>query len=163
MYLLCLPREGGIYVEHGTKLGLRGGEILFSRWSPTGCGNMHWYVTNVVSKLWRPCWSWCPSCKAWNESQVLSYLHTNTPEYDTYISTLTPESYIPWIFSSRVHAYLGWFHQHFHEKKSSFPHTYICISTQFFEYMFKLGIKWPTAAHLSTFHWKSGEKIDFQI
>jgi len=72
-YLTCLPWQGGIYDVCGTNIGLWGGE-MFSGSAPTGWGNMHWYVTKVVSKLWRPCWSWCPSCKACNKNQVSSYL-----------------------------------------------------------------------------------------
>jgi hypothetical protein len=37
------------------------------------------------------------------------------------------------------------------------------LSTQFLDYMFKLSINWPVAVVLSTFNWKSGKKIDFQL
>jgi len=70
-YLTCLPWQGGIYDVCGTNVGLWGGE-MFSGSAPTGWGNMHWYVTKVVSKLWRPCWSWFPSCKACNKNQASS-------------------------------------------------------------------------------------------
>jgi hypothetical protein len=71
-YLTCLPCEDGIYDVCGTKVRLWGGE-MFSGSAPTGWDNMHWYVMKVVSKLWRPCWSWCPSCRAWNKNQAPSY------------------------------------------------------------------------------------------